>query len=86
MEWRRHDAVQVTSLAFSPDGKVLAVGCEDGGVSAWDVASATRLGAVHLHAAPVWSLAISRGDGALLASGAATAAPLLACCLKLGLW
>jgi len=59
----------VTALAFSSDGKTLAVGCEDGGVSAWDVAGAGRLGTSQQHCAPVWTLAVSHGDGALLASG-----------------
>ena len=56
-------------MAFSPDGKTLAVGSEDGAVAAWDVGGARRMGIAHQHTGAVWALAISRGDGALLASG-----------------
>lgn len=61
----------ITALDFTPDGKVLAVGSEDGVVTVWDVAGARRLGAAQQHAGPVWALAASRGEGALLASGGA---------------
>lgn len=61
---------QITALDFTPDGKALAVGSEDGVVAVWDVAGGRRLGASQQHAGPVWALAASRGEGALLASGA----------------
>lgn len=66
----KHFWLQITALDFTPDGKVLAVGSEDGVVAAWDVAGARRLGSSQQHAGPVWALAASRGDGSLLASGA----------------
>lgn len=62
--------LQITALDFTPDGKTLAVGSEDGVVALWDVAAARRLGAAQQHAGAVWALAASRGDGSLLASGA----------------
>lgn len=48
----------------------MIVGGEDGGVAAWDVGGARRIGASQQHAGAVWALSVSRGDGALLASGA----------------
>jgi WD40 repeat protein len=61
--------LQITALDFTPDGKTLAVGSEDGVVALWDVAAARRLGSAQQHAGAVWALAASRGDGSLLASG-----------------
>ena len=61
--------LQVTALDFTPDGKMLAVGSEDGVVAVWDVPGAKRLGSTQQHSGAVWALAASRGDGSLLASG-----------------
>lgn len=60
---------QITSLEFAPDGRTLYSGDEDGCMSAWDLDQAKRLHHVAAHSGPVWSLAASRGSGALLASG-----------------
>ena len=65
------DTVQVTSLAFSPDGKLAASGDEDGSLIIWDLAQAKKLDAAAGHSAAVWSLAFSHSNGAVLASGAA---------------
>lgn len=62
--------MQITSLAFSPDGRILYSGDEDGIISAWDMDQAKRLHVLSGHSGPVWSLAVSHGSGGLLASGA----------------
>lgn len=66
----------VGSVAFSPDGKTLAVGCNDGTVKLWDVASRTllrtlqkaRRESLNGWIGGVLSLAFSR-DGKVLAAG-----------------
>ena len=60
---------QVTALAFSPDGQMLASGSEDGSLMLWDLRDARRFGVTPQHKGPVWSLAYSKGDGTILASG-----------------
>ena len=61
--------IQVTALAFAPDGRTLAAGCADGSLVLWDLAEARRLAAIAEHRGPVWSLAFSHGAGSVLASG-----------------
>ena len=61
--------VQVTALAFSPDGGQLSSADEDGVIMTWDLAEANKLASAAKHAGAVWSLAYSQGDGGLLASG-----------------
>ena len=64
-----------TSFAFSPDGRLLAVGCVDGRVVLWEgsdtqapaVAAELRAGG---HAAPVTGVAWARGGRALVTAGA----------------
>jgi WD40 repeat protein len=60
--------LNINSMAFSPDGKLLASGNWDGAIHVWDVAKRTVLRSLKNHTAEVSSLAFSP-DGKLLASG-----------------
>ena len=63
------DAARASSSAFTPDGKVLAVGSDDGAVRLFDVASGEQLGGpVGGHPDWVMSVAFSP-DGSKLVSG-----------------
>jgi WD40 repeat protein len=61
-----HRGVMVTSLAFSPDGKTLASGCQDKTIKLWDLAMGNEQAALE-HAHGVSSLAFSP-DGKTLAA------------------
>ena len=68
--------MQVTALAFHPDGRMLAAGCSDGSIAVWDLGQARRVASFTEHRGPVWSLSFSGGSGnALLASGVFKAWP-----------
>jgi WD40 repeat protein len=58
----------VFSVAFSPDSKTLASGCQDGTIKLWDVATGKEQATLTGHKDRVFSVAFSP-DGMLLASG-----------------
>ncbi len=58
----------VNSIAFSPDGRLLASGSGDGTVQLWRVESGELVRTLKGHTSSVWSVAFSP-DGRLLASG-----------------
>lgn len=58
----------VYSVAFSPDGKTLGLGCDNGLTALWDVTSAKKIAVLRGHTALVRSLAFSP-NGDILASG-----------------
>jgi WD40 repeat protein/serine/threonine protein kinase/DNA-binding XRE family transcriptional regulator len=65
----RHHTDRVWSVAFSPDGKILASGSDDQTIILWDVATHRPIGLpLSGHTSPVNSVAFSP-DGKLLASG-----------------
>ncbi len=58
----------VTALAFSPDGKILASGSMDKTVRLWDIEKRKRLATLEGHKGWINAVAISK-DGRILASG-----------------
>jgi WD40 repeat protein len=62
--------LRLTALAFSPDGRVLATGADDGSIGIWDVPTRTLRETFSGHAAGVNALSFSP-DGATLYSGSA---------------
>lgn len=61
------EARRVITIAFSPDGRSLVVGREDGSMQLWDTAGATLRQSTQLHLRAVSSLTFSK-SGQLLAS------------------
>ena len=59
---------KVYSVAFSPDGKTLASGCDDHTIKLWDVATGKNIATLSGHTNGVRSVAYSP-DGKTLASG-----------------
>ena len=66
----------VLSVAFSPDGKMLASGSQDKTVILWDVMTGSAIQTLAAHANSVTSVAFSP-DGKALASGGAEGVVLL---------
>jgi hypothetical protein len=66
----------ITAVVFHPDGKRLAVGNDEGGVSVWDVGTGNPTLAFSGHVGAVTGLAFSR-DGARLLSTSADGTALL---------
>lgn len=66
----QEEAGEVVSLAFSPDGKTLAGGGQNGSIQRWSGDAYTPGELLLAHAGPVWALAFSP-DGKTLASGGA---------------
>jgi WD40 repeat protein len=60
---------EVRALAFSPDGKMLVIGCRSGAIRIWDVSAGAFRGRCAGHVREIWSLAFSP-DGSMFASGA----------------
>jgi WD40 repeat protein len=58
----------VNSVAFSPDGRLLASGSDDDTIKLWEVASGSLVRTLSGHTSYVTSVAFSP-DGRLLASG-----------------
>jgi WD40 repeat protein/serine/threonine protein kinase len=58
----------VTAVAFSPDGMLLASGCRDGSIRLWDMASRREMNVFRGHAQLLGSVVFSP-DGLTLASG-----------------
>jgi WD40 repeat protein len=54
------------SVAFSPDGRRLAVGLADGRVQLWDFRRQMLVGVLKGHQQPVWDLAFNPGDDTLV--------------------
>jgi len=57
----------VNSIAFTPDGHLLAAGCDDGGVKLWDMAGRTEVATLG-DSDWIYSVAFN-SDGSLLAAG-----------------
>jgi WD40 repeat protein len=64
-----HDGV-VTSVAYSPDGKTLASGGQDGTIKLWDVATGKERATFQGHPVSDWVTSVAYSpDGKTLASG-----------------
>ena len=51
----------VLQVKLGPEGKILAVGAQDGTLYAWDVASSKLLAKIKAHVGPIWGLAFAGG-------------------------
>lgn len=58
----------IYSLAFSPDGRILASGGADGNINLWDIGTGKKMRTLTGHSGPVWSVDFSQ-EGSILASG-----------------
>lgn len=62
-------ATEIGSIAFSPDGELLAASAEDGSVAIWDARAGARLRAFQLSRKPLRSIVFSPDAKSLAASG-----------------
>jgi WD40 repeat protein len=75
----------VTAVAFSPDGRILASGTFDGGLTLWDTSTGLPFAPpFKIHERPLTSLSFGP-DGRSLASGSADA-PLVLWSLEVKSW
>ncbi len=58
----------IQSVAFSPDGKTLLAGCDDGQIRLWDLATKKIVWSEDVEHGPVTAVAFSP-DGKLFAAG-----------------
>jgi WD40 repeat protein len=65
--WQQHNASLMVTVAFSPDGTLLATGGDDGRVRLWRVTDGSELATLAGHTKTVYAVAFSP-DGSMLAS------------------
>ena len=63
-------AAGVRSIVFSPDGRTVASGADDGRVCIWDLTRATCVANLKGHVGPVYSMDYAGGGGLLVSGGA----------------
>jgi RNA polymerase sigma factor (sigma-70 family) len=63
------DPIEITSLARSADGRLLAAGCRNAMITVWDLDTGLETATLTGHSAPIYSLAFL-GSGRTLASSA----------------
>jgi WD40 repeat protein len=68
IDYQGHSGLSAASVAFSPDGRLLAAGATDYTVRLWDVESGEQIAVLPVHGDIVDAVAFSP-DGKLLASG-----------------
>src|SRR5256885_14687510 len=59
----------IYSVAYSPDGRLLASGGVDSTIKLWDAATGAELRALRGHTSSVWSVAFAPGSQTLASGG-----------------
>ncbi len=72
--WSTH--VDIDCIAMGANGRLFLAGCEDGSISAWDIATGRAVARLEAHTARVSALAVSP-DGSMLASAGPDATVVL---------
>lgn len=67
---QQEEGGEAVSLAFSPDGKLLASGSQAGAVQLWNTGDFSARASLNAHGGPVWALAFSPGGKSLASGGA----------------